>query len=42
MRAGYLNLGFSDQLTRADLTTFILDQLESNEWVGELPMVANG
>lgn len=40
-RAGYLDLGFSDQITRADLASFMLDQVESDEWVGELPMVAN-
>jgi putative NADH-flavin reductase len=40
-RAGYLDLGFSDQCTRADLATFMLDSVESDRWVGELPMVAN-
>ena len=41
VRAGYLDLGFSDGLARADLATFMLDQVESDEWIGELPMVTN-
>jgi len=40
-RAGYLQLGPMDSMSRVDLTEFMLQQVESDEWVHESPMVAN-
>jgi hypothetical protein len=40
-RAGYLQLGPMDLMSRVDLTEFMLQQVESDEWVHESPMVAN-
>ena len=40
-RAGYLQLGPLDSMSRADLAEFMLQQVESDEWVRESPMVTN-
>jgi putative NADH-flavin reductase len=42
IRAGIMKLGPSSSISRADLATFMLDQVESDEWVGKAPMVAGG
>lgn len=40
-QAGYLRLGPTAKMARADLAEFMLRQVETDEWVGESPMVAN-
>jgi putative NADH-flavin reductase len=40
-RAGYLKLGPMATLTREDLAEFMLQQVETDDWVGESPMVVN-
>jgi putative NADH-flavin reductase len=39
--AGYMKLGPTSTMGREDLAEFMLQQVESDEWVGESPMVAN-
>lgn len=38
-RAGYLSLGPTATISRADLAEFMLDQMVSEEWVRKAPMV---
>lgn len=40
-QAGYLTLGPTSSMSRADLAEFLLRQVESDEWVGRSPMVSN-
>jgi putative NADH-flavin reductase len=40
-RAGALQLGPTATMARSDLAEFMLQQVESDEWVGASPMVAN-
>ena len=40
--AGYLKLGPGSSISRADLAGFMLDQVVSDEWVRQSPMVAAG
>jgi putative NADH-flavin reductase len=40
-RAGYLKLGPTSTMARADLAEFMLQQVRADQWSGELPMVAN-
>lgn len=39
--AGYLKLGPANKMSRADLAAFMLEQMESEEFVEEAPMVSN-
>ncbi|WP_101294912.1 NAD(P)-dependent oxidoreductase [Halegenticoccus soli] len=39
-RVGYLKLGPRATVSRADAADFMLGQIRSDEWVGEMPMVA--
>jgi putative NADH-flavin reductase len=39
--SGYLKLGPLDSIPRADLADFMLEQVHSDEWLRELPMVAS-
>lgn len=40
-RAGYLKLGPTAAMSRADLAEFMLQQVHSDEWIREFPMVTN-
>lgn len=40
-RAGYLRLGPTSTMARADLAAFMLRQVETDEWIHESPMVTN-
>ena len=39
--AGYMKLGPTSKMGREDLAEFMLQQVESDEWISESPMVAN-
>jgi putative NADH-flavin reductase len=41
VEAGYMKLGPSATISRADLATFMLDSVEDDTWVGQAPMVTN-
>lgn len=38
--AGYLSMGMGETISRADTADFLLSELESGEWIGELPHVS--
>ena len=40
--AGYMKLGPGSTISRADLADFMLDQVASDEWVRQSPMVTGG
>ena len=41
IKVGYVGKGPGTQLSRADFARFMLDQLESDEWVRKAPMLSN-
>jgi putative NADH-flavin reductase len=42
VHAGYWGSGNGMSLTRADLASFMLEQLEGHTWLGQAPVVTNG
>lgn len=41
VRVGYVGKGTGPRLSRADMATFMLDQMESDEYVGQAPVISS-
>lgn len=41
IKVGYAGQGPGTQLSRADFARFMLDQLQTDKWVGQAPMISN-